>query len=102
MVTPSESLAYRPQPEPGAEAANGLCLNCRNNVNCVLMTSKTPILECEEYAFEPGSNLRVHHTESVQEVATGNFMGLCMNCDLRDSCTLPRSESGVWHCEEYC
>ncbi len=27
--------------------------------------------------------------------------GLCMNCDERETCMLPRPESGVWHCEEY-
>jgi hypothetical protein len=27
--------------------------------------------------------------------------GLCMNCDNRFECLLPRPEGGVWHCEEY-
>jgi len=29
------------------------------------------------------------------------FKGLCINCDHRFTCTLPRPESGVWYCEEY-
>jgi len=29
------------------------------------------------------------------------FKGLCMNCDNRFECLLPRPEGGVWHCEEY-
>ncbi len=29
------------------------------------------------------------------------YRGLCMNCDLRETCALPRPESGVWFCEEY-
>lgn len=29
------------------------------------------------------------------------FKGLCMNCDNRFDCLLPRPEGGVWHCEEY-
>jgi len=28
-------------------------------------------------------------------------IGLCVNCVNRDTCLLPRSEGGVWHCEEY-
>ncbi len=28
-------------------------------------------------------------------------IGLCANCALFENCTLPRPESGVWHCEEY-
>lgn len=29
------------------------------------------------------------------------FKGLCINCEHRFTCTLPRPESGVWYCEEY-
>jgi len=29
------------------------------------------------------------------------FKGLCMNCANRFDCLLPKSEGGVWHCEEY-
>jgi hypothetical protein len=29
------------------------------------------------------------------------YKGLCANCVHRDSCLLPKSEGGVWHCEEY-
>ncbi len=29
------------------------------------------------------------------------FKGLCINCDLRFTCTLPKPETGVWYCEEY-
>ena len=32
---------------------------------------------------------------------SNKFKGLCMNCDNSDDCTYPKSESGVWHCEEY-
>jgi hypothetical protein len=27
--------------------------------------------------------------------------GLCANCANRHTCLLPRSEGGVWHCEEF-
>jgi hypothetical protein len=29
------------------------------------------------------------------------YKGLCVNCAYRDTCLLPRSEGGVWHCEKY-
>ena len=29
------------------------------------------------------------------------FRGLCSNCANRQTCLLPKSEGGVWHCEEY-
>jgi len=31
----------------------------------------------------------------------GRSKGLCVNCAYRDTCLLPRSEGGVWHCEKY-
>lgn len=34
------------------------------------------------------------HDEEIQK-------GLCVNCMNRDACLLPKSEGGVWHCEEY-
>jgi hypothetical protein len=27
--------------------------------------------------------------------------GLCVNCANRYTCLFPKSEGGVWHCEEY-
>jgi hypothetical protein len=27
--------------------------------------------------------------------------GLCINCDVRNTCTFPKPEGGVWFCEEY-
>ncbi|MHC4505741.1 MAG: hypothetical protein ACYTFI_20745, partial [Planctomycetota bacterium] len=29
------------------------------------------------------------------------YRGLCGNCEERRSCTFPKPEGGVWHCEEY-
>jgi hypothetical protein len=41
-------------------------------------------------------------------VATGllpfpsdSHLGLCGLCEDRSTCTYPRPEGGVWHCEEY-
>jgi hypothetical protein len=30
-----------------------------------------------------------------------DLKGLCVNCDNRHTCTFPKPEEGVWHCEEY-
>jgi hypothetical protein len=27
--------------------------------------------------------------------------GLCVNCDVRETCTFSKPEGGVWFCEEY-
>jgi hypothetical protein len=35
-------------------------------------------------------------------VKPNHLLGLCANCENWETCTFPRSEGGVWHCEEYC
>ncbi len=37
----------------------------------------------------------------AREPGRERAQGLCMNCDLRDTCAFPAPEGGVWHCEEY-
>ena len=104
MVTPKDSLAYQPKPEVAEKKLNGLCLNCMHNTDCIYAgNGDVAILECAEYAYEPGTNLKIHHTDKQEpEPQTGvRLMGLCMNCALRETCTLPKAEAGVWHCEEY-
>jgi hypothetical protein len=29
------------------------------------------------------------------------YTGLCKNCAKRDTCKIPKSEGGVWHCKHY-
>lgn len=36
-----------------------------------------------------------------RERGGGDYQGLCANCVYRDTCLLPDSEAGVWHCEKY-
>ena len=33
--------------------------------------------------------------------ATPRVLGLCGDCRIAATCTLPRPDGGVWHCEEY-
>ncbi len=39
--------------------------------------------------------------EPVGSQDTGEYKGLCVNCENRNTCSVPRPEGGVWHCEEY-
>jgi hypothetical protein len=36
-----------------------------------------------------------------EEVYVEGYKDLCASCAKRDSCTVSKSEGGVWHCEEY-
>lgn len=37
----------------------------------------------------------------VRENGAEAYKGLCANCASRATCLLPKTEGGVWHCEEY-
>jgi len=28
--------------------------------------------------------------------------GLCANCSIRKTCTIPKPDEGIWHCDKYC
>ena len=86
-----------------------LCSNCRNQNDCVfLMKAGEPIIECEMY--ECGSSSRPRLSVVKRNLAAAaaalpeedNLMGLCVNCDNLKVCQLPKPQSGVWNCEEYC
>jgi hypothetical protein len=86
-----------------------LCSNCRNQSDCAfLMKASEPIIECEMY--ECGSSSRPRLSLVKRNVAAAvdelpeedNLMGLCVNCDNLKVCQLPKPQSGVWNCEEYC
>lgn len=102
MVTPSESIAYQSNVDPAEKIDTGLCSNCRHNATCTLRrNTDDPIVACEEYDFEAGTNLKLHHTAKAEPIEEPRYLGLCSNCDIRAECTLPKAVGGVWHCEEY-
>lgn len=67
-----------------------------------------PILECEEFEGFPSAPSS-YPTKKAQAgtgakgraLEKGRFKGLCKDCENRKACTFPKSEGGVWHCEEY-
>ena len=91
----------------------GLCSTCNKESSCTFPRDHSrPVMQCEEFeGIIPApaknerknnpisDNSRVHsHTE---EDHSGTYMGLCSNCEKRETCTFPKPESGVWRCEEY-
>ncbi|MBN1636001.1 MAG: hypothetical protein JW920_05775 [Deltaproteobacteria bacterium] len=93
----------------------GLCSTCKYLSKCVFRSvSAQPVLFCEEFeTTEPSRTLRVNNMSppvndpaiyrraDVTEQSPAIFKGLCSDCIHRYSCSLSKSESGVWHCEEY-
>jgi len=100
-----------------SEYANseGICSNCKFSSEC--RSKKTylgSVHFCEEHELADPSQkvekakfiseapkLNTLSTNAIEKDPPRPVMGLCSNCAHRESCGLPRPESGVWHCEEY-
>jgi hypothetical protein len=91
----------------------GLCSTCNNASTCIYpRDSKRPVLQCEEfdgYAVPPDrttvngilAKSRSQVTSGAEVKDSVEYKGLCRNCENRKTCTFPKPEEGVWHCEEY-
>jgi hypothetical protein len=99
-----------------ATAYPGLCSTCRHAGSCTYQSDpKRPVLSCEEFEIETGEPARVSGSDVLSACPTdtpalagagdeddfARYKGLCGNCEQRKSCTFPKPEGGVWHCEEY-
>jgi hypothetical protein len=88
--------------------SQSLCVNCTNLNDCIyLARASAPIHTCELHECadmsKPGL-VAVSRPETPGELGSGEtgLLGLCVNCDNRESCGFQKPVSGVWHCEEYC
>ena len=85
----------------------GICSTCVHAPACAFrIYGGQPVWHCSEFEFpeEPDPPAHESPRESVPEVQPGDRPvppGLCVNCEEREFCRLPRPASGVWHCEEY-
>ena len=83
-----------------------LCSNCNHAEACGGRSGpKRPIFFCEQFdVFVPVPTSEPAHavpTQPPERQNTSGRTGLCMNCDNAETCTLPKPEGGIWHCEEY-
>ena len=91
----------------------GLCSTCDNGPRCAFKaTRKKPAWHCEEFRCDGTSPVKNAGTPpyggspSIQSRAikvedSTQFIGLCSDCEDRESCVFPKPEGGIWHCEEY-
>ena len=90
----------------------GLCMTCNNAPTCFHRARRGPALFCElfdgralpperipsEKATPPADSSAARR---AAEEEAPKYTGLCMNCEHRRTCTHPKPEGGVWHCEDY-
>ncbi len=89
----------------------GLCLTCENTATCTFPRKITcPVNQCEEFNIGHTPQPAAQEISNKTEYSISTHMnqditpnqGLCYNCENIKTCTFPKLEGGVWHCEEYC
>ena len=88
----------------------GLCSTCKHAPTCTFPGDvQRPAFYCEEFeieiaparkTFEEGTSQSTTSSIAVAEKST-ELIGLCSDCESRQSCVFPKPEGGIWHCEEY-
>ena len=102
---------------PDQRLDKGLCSCCRGASTCTYpKVPDLPTLECEEFnGILPPPSKRRSLIRDVSSIPPRGVVGepaprglesleprgLCSNCEERVTCTYPKLEGGVWHCEEY-
>jgi hypothetical protein len=90
----------------------GLCSTCNNAAFCVYRAKRGfDATYCDMFDVYGVPTKGNGHGESdtfialtemkAKQLARTKYKGLCSNCENIDTCTLPKPEEGVWHCEEY-
>jgi len=88
--------------------AVGVCAVCEHAPDCIYKADSdgSMILQCEEFQMSvpmpslPPVSVRPRPSSTNGE-RSSRLLGLCANCDIREICTYPKPEGGVWRCEEY-
>jgi hypothetical protein len=97
---------------PSKTENRGICSTCIYAKSCALRHGcNQAIFHCEEFECNE-ANPRAHAppmnvSSPVLAVAANpghevKHLGLCVNCEHRDTCTFTKPEGGVWRCNEYC
>jgi hypothetical protein len=113
-VTAARERELKKPAPPSAVVYQGLCSTCEGAANCTFPRDPArPILHCDELdSYKPeivtvkeAAEAEPSTTKAVSRAKkkeVGEYKGLCVNCENRATCTFPKPEGGVWHCDEYC
>ncbi len=97
-----ERRSTRPEPD----VPRGLCISCTLARTCTYrLGAVRPVIFCDEFdGIQAPVAMRRSEPIAASQLELGaesRARGLCATCVKRDSCTYPRPEGGVWHCEEF-
>jgi len=88
----------------------GLCSTCKNVSSCTFPRDPDKqLINCEEFEIETTSSLKPPAKElpttslrrAAKDKDSTKFIGLCGDCENRQTCTFPKPEGGIWRCGEY-
>mgnify|MGYP003573204554 CR=1 FL=1 len=81
----------------------GLCMTCNNSATCYHYARRGPALFCEMFDNYVATKAAASATlpETPPQLTDEKYAGLCMNCDHRMECRNAKTETGIWHCENY-
>ena len=93
----------------GNTVHRGLCATCKHASTCTFPRDfQKPAFYCEEFEIETVPVRKRAGEDNRQSTAyfavpqeSPRLIGLCSDCQGRQTCVFPRPEGGVWHCEEY-
>ncbi len=96
------NTAARTHEAPARAIPEGLCHTCLKT-ECALRAGDATVVQCEEFADDAPVRrpLKALVKTSPFSEPPATSAGLCVNCEERATCTLPRPECGVWHCESW-
>jgi hypothetical protein len=95
---------------PQETARPGICSACRNANTCTYpVDPRRPVFYCEEFEVDvpaaagagAPSSAASTLAPSMNEGGSNAWKGLCSDCANGSTCTFPKTDGGVWHCEEY-
>lgn len=93
-------------PMAGCGAPAGLCTSCVHAPMCTYpRRDGQSVLCCGEFEGETQRSVAPSATSRVTQPSDPTRavlpLGLCANCGLYSGCDYPKSEGGVWQCDEY-
>jgi hypothetical protein len=88
--------------EGGPRIAQGLCMNCSRQPDCMFFAKATrPVLACEEYSCDELPQPAATTPAKSVDRLPNPLKGLCATCEDAASCMYAVAGYGRWHCEEY-
>ena len=86
------------------EQKDSICSTCLHSGHCQFQRdSRKPIYDCNEFELPIPEQDGVVLDSTVEKAGgtIGRMVGLCANCENRNTCMSADTVTGIWYCEDY-